>query len=105
MKRRRKPITPKSQVRSALRKLWLRSRERAYALRRDNYTCVECGVKQSKAKGREVRIEVNHIEGILNWNFLLDYVYRYLLCDPKLLETLCKQCHGKKTETANTRIA
>jgi len=92
----KKPITPRSQVRSALRRLWLRSRERAAALKRDNYTCQECDTKQSRAKGREVKVECHHIEGVCNWELMLDYIYRHLLCDPKYLETLCKECHEKK---------
>jgi 5-methylcytosine-specific restriction endonuclease McrA len=91
----RKPSTPRSQVRSALRQLWLRSRERQAALKRDQYMCCECGVKQSKAKGREVKVEVHHMAEVIEWDFLLDYVYRHLLCDPKYLETLCKECHAK----------
>jgi len=94
---RRKLTTPRSQVRSALRRLWLRSRERQAALKRDRYTCQGCRVKQSRAKGREVKVEVHHVEGVLNWELMLDYVYRHLLCDPKHLETLCKECHEKET--------
>lgn len=93
----KKPQTPRSQVRSALRRLWLRSRERAAALKRDGYKCQECGGKQSRAKGKEFYVEVHHTEGVLNWDTLLDYVFRHLLCDPKLLETLCKACHEKVT--------
>ena len=92
---RKLPTTPRSQVRSALRRLWLRSRERQAALKRDCYTCQECKRKQSKAKGREVKVEVHHVEGICDWNLLLDYVFRHLLCEPRLLETLCKECHEK----------
>ncbi len=93
----RKPTTPRSQVRSALRQLWLRSRERQAALKRDKYTCQECGVKQSKAKGREVKVEVHHVVETLDWDLLLSYIYRHLLCDPRYLETLCKECHEKET--------
>jgi len=93
---RRKLTTPRSQVRSALRRLWLRSRERQAALKRDRYTCQECGVKQSRAKGREMKVEVHHVEGVLNWELMFDYVYRHLLCDPKYLETLCKECHERE---------
>jgi 5-methylcytosine-specific restriction endonuclease McrA len=93
----RKPTTPRSQVRSALRKLWLRSRERQAALKRDGYTCQECGVKQSKAKGREVAVEVDHLDGI-TWENILDYIYRHLLVAPERLETVCKADHAKRTE-------
>jgi 5-methylcytosine-specific restriction endonuclease McrA len=82
VKSRRKPSTPRSQVRAALK--------------RDKYTCQDCGVKQSRKKGKEVYVEVHHCEGILNWERLLEHVYRHLLCDPKLLETLCKRCHEKQ---------
>lgn len=91
-----KSTTPRSAVRSALRRLWLRSRERAAALKRDKYTCTKCGVKQSKAKGREVKVEVHHTEGICNWDLMIDYIFRHLLCDPALLETECKGCHAKE---------
>ena len=47
------PTTPRSRVRSALRKLWLSSRERSAALKREEYCCEVCSVKQSTAKGRE----------------------------------------------------
>jgi 5-methylcytosine-specific restriction endonuclease McrA len=72
----------------------LRSRERASAIKRDNYTCRCCGAKQSKAKGREVYVEVHHVGGI-EWEQLINEVYRVLLVDPANLETLCKSCHSK----------
>ena len=86
------PTTPRSKVRSAIRQLWLRSRERAAALRRDGYTCQCCGKKQSKAKGKEFAVEVPHLDGI-EWEKILDYIYRHVLVDPGKLETLCKECH------------
>jgi 5-methylcytosine-specific restriction endonuclease McrA len=89
----KKPQTPRSQVRSALRRLWLRSRERAAALKRDKYTCQECGVKQSKAKGRRVDVEVDHLDGINDWERMIDYIYRHLLVPPERLETVCKKDH------------
>lgn len=89
----RLPNTPRSKVRSALRQLFLRSRERAAAIKRDGYTCRCCGKKQSKAKGREQTVEVHHLEGVLNWDVLIDAVYEHLLCNPEKLETLCKECH------------
>jgi 5-methylcytosine-specific restriction endonuclease McrA len=92
----RLPSTPRSQVRAAMRRLWLRSRERATALKRSGYCCEECGVKQSRAKGREVAVEVHHLDENMDWEKLIDYVYRHLLCDPARLEVLCKGCHKKE---------
>ena len=90
--------TPRSRVRAALRALWLRSRERAAALKRTGNTCECCGVKQSAAKGREVKLEVHHLNGV-EWEQMIDYVYRHLLCDPKHLMPLCKDCHQKEHES------
>jgi 5-methylcytosine-specific restriction endonuclease McrA len=90
---RKLPSTPRSRVKNALRQVWLRSRERAAALKRDGYTCQHCGVKQSTAKGREVSVEVHHRAGVLNWDAVIDAVYQHLLCGPDGLETVCKACH------------
>jgi 5-methylcytosine-specific restriction endonuclease McrA len=84
--------TPRSRTKQALRQLWLRSRERARRLKLDGYICTSCGIKQSKAKGREVDVQVHHIQGI-EWEYLIDEVYRVLLVHPSQLETLCKACH------------
>ena len=94
----RLPYTPNGKIRSALRMLFLRSRERAAALKRDKYTCQRCGVKQSRAMGHEVYVEVHHREHVLNWDKLFEAVRQYLLCDPESLETLCVKCHEKEAE-------
>jgi 5-methylcytosine-specific restriction endonuclease McrA len=91
--------TPNSQIKSALRKLWLRSRERAAAIKRDKYTCQKCGAKQSRAKGKEVYVEVHHKSGrITNWDEIYKAVRKHLLCDKENLETLCACCHQKTQE-------
>ena len=89
------PTTPRSRVRAALRQVWLRSRERAAALKRDKYTCVRCGAKQSKARGRECKVNVHH-KNPIDWALVIQLVYDSgLMCGPELLETLCVDCHEK----------
>lgn len=94
---RKMPNTPRSRIRACLRQLWLRSRERAAALKRDKYTCVRCGVKQSKAKGKEVFVQVHHLNGIPNWETVIDVICAHILCNPSELITLCQDCHEKET--------
>ena len=91
----REQDTPDGRIRSVLRKLWLQSRERASALKRDKYTCQECKRKQSVAKGKECKVHVHHTSGI-KWDSLLRAIKRDLLCDISKLVTLCKDCHDKK---------
>lgn len=93
MSRRRLPTTPRSQVRNALRQLWLRSRERATALKAAGYACEVCGKKQSRRKGHECNVVVHHHKGIPSWETLVDEVYRHLLCRPEYLLVLCVECH------------
>ena len=88
--------TPKSQIKSALRQLWLRSRERGMAVKRDGNTCTKCGAKNSRAKGREVYVEVHHKFGIQNWNEIYAAIYKNLLIHPDELVCLCKECHGEQ---------
>ena len=97
----KKPITPNSQIKGALRKLWLRSRERAKTLKDAKYTCQGCGRKQTRAKGQEFLVEVHHKEGVLNWDEMYKAIRRYLLTDPDKLEVLCKECHDKKHKEAD----
>lgn len=90
------PYTPNSRIRWALRRMFLRSRERSAAIKRDKYTCQKCGLKQSRAKGREAYVEVHHLEGVLNWDKLFEAIRQYLLCPPEKLQTLCEKCHEEK---------
>lgn len=94
-KSRKKPETPRSRVRSALRQLWLRSRERAKALKDAGYRCQGCTVKQSVAKGKEVRLQVHHGPPI-DWDGLIDLIFERLLNANQY--PLCKKCHDKETE-------
>lgn len=89
--------TPKGRIKAALRQLWLRSRERATALKNTKYCCAKCGVKQSKAKGKEQKIEVHHKEGIANWNKVIELIQAELLVSPDKLESLCPTCHRNET--------
>lgn len=80
-----------------LRQIFLRSRERAEAIKRDKYTCQSCGIKQSAKKGQVVKVQVHHKEEINDkWQDIIDLIYQYVLCDPEKLETLCYKCHDKK---------
>ena len=90
------PYTPNSRIRSALRVLWMRSRERAAAMRQTDYRCAYCGVKQSAAKGREVKLQVHHIDGV-DWDGIFDQIRKRLLHDPSRLAPVCKACHERLT--------
>jgi len=96
-KSRKQARTTRSIIRSALRRLFLRSRERSAALKRECYTCERCGRKQSRAKGKEVYVEVHHRNGI-DWSAVIDWVLTVLLPDPAELEVLCEECHEKEHE-------
>lgn len=91
---RKQPNTPRSRIRNALRQVFLRSRERAAVLKEAGYTC-KCGLKQSKAKGREVSVQVHHRSGIDNWDEIIDAVYKKLL-NKDDMEVLCKGCHDEE---------
>lgn len=96
---RKLPTTPRSKVRAALRLLFMRSRERAASLKRDGNTCQICGKKKSVAKGREVKVECHHNNGIDNWEYVIDAIFKHILCDPKHMTTLCVDCHKEAHET------
>ena len=91
------PYTPNSKIRQALRILWLRSRERSTALRNTGYRCSMCGVKQSVAKGREVKLAVHHCKPV-DWDGLFADIRKRLLHDPKDLAPVCYSCHDELHE-------
>jgi predicted HNH restriction endonuclease len=90
----RKPYTPASRIRNALRLLWLRSRERAEALKNTGYCCSVCGAKQSTAKGREVKLQVHHVDGC-DWDGVIETIRKKILQTPDRLTPVCKPCHEK----------
>jgi hypothetical protein len=91
----KKPITPKSRIRSAIRKLFMTSRERAAVLKAANYSCECCGVKKSVAKGKEVKVEVHHRSGIDNWRTIIESVQAQVL-NADDMEVLCEGCHDTR---------
>ncbi len=90
------PNTPRSKIKAAIRQLWLRSRERAAALKREKYCCERCHVKQSKAKGKEQKVEVHHRSGIDIWAEVVDLIAEKILSHPDGLEVLCPECHKEE---------
>ena len=97
----KQPNTTNTMIRAALRRLFLRSRERAAVMKEAKYCCATCGVKQSKAKGKEVAVHVHHRSGITMWDKMFE-VIRAELLNKEDMEVLCKDCHDKehKKETA-----
>lgn len=86
--------TPNYLIKAALRRhVWLKSRERAAALKRDNYTCQCCKRKQTRAKGEHFLVEVHHKDGIMLWNQIFDVIKTALIPHHDSLVTLCKGCH------------
>ena len=83
--------TPRSKIRAMIRQLWLRSRERSKALKDAKYHCNRCNVKQSTAKGKEVKLNVHHVHGISDWDTIIDLIVAKIL-DVEL-EVLCVKCH------------
>jgi len=92
------PYTPASRIAHYIRLCWLRSRERHKVLKEAQYTCCQCHRKQSKAKGKELKVEVHHKKKI-DWKKIVEYVRKEVLDKPQ--EVLCKDCHKKETEKQN----
>lgn len=78
-------MTPPSRIRSLLRsRVWLWSRERAEALKRDGRRCRACGSKEE--------LEVHHLDGS-GIDQIIELIYKTLLCSPDRLICLCRACH------------
>ena len=93
--------TPRSIIRDAVRQVWLRSRERAAAIKAESNTCEACNVKGHKSKKHpeeNVIIEVHHLDGCHIERIVDMFFESGLLCDPSRLQVLCKECHKKITE-------
>ncbi len=88
------PYTPNSKIYSALRRIFLYSREHQAILKESNRTCSSCGSKASVAKGKECKVEVHHKSGINNWNKMVELIRKELLNKNDFV-VLCKECHNK----------
>ena len=82
--------TPRGRITAAIRQVWLRSRERSQCLKDAKYCCNRCGIKQSKAKGKEVALNVHHVDRI-DWHGISDLIIERVLAGE--LEALCIPCH------------
>lgn len=85
-----------AQIKSALHRLWLNSPERRTALKNSGYKCEDCGIKQTTKKGEEVKLQVHHKRGHVNWQRLFDAIREELLVPPEELSPLCEPCHDTK---------
>ena len=88
------PYTPKSRIANWIRRGWTQSRERAKVLKDANYTCRKCHRKQSRAKGKEVCVQVHH-KKVINWAKIVEFIRKEVLDKPQ--ECLCVDCHKKET--------
>jgi len=94
--------TPKSRITSALRTVWMRSRERAAAIKQTNGHCVTCNAKQTSAKGRVVKLQVHHAYHRPNWDRIIKVVMEELLQTPDQLWPMCKGCHVELHEKVDS---
>ena len=99
-KSRKLPYTPASRISHYIRLCWLRSRERHKVLKEAKYTCCQCHRKQSKAKGKKLKVEVHHKKKI-DWKKIVEYVRKEVLDKPQ--EVLCVDCHKEETRKQNAK--
>ncbi len=88
--------TPRSRIKGMLRQIFLRSRERANALKDKGYCCERCGIKQSVKKNNVVKLNVHHKKGIDIWDEVIEIIRKNILCEVKDLEVLCIKCHKEE---------
>lgn len=62
-------------------------RLRVETLKRDNYTCQQCGDRNRKGRGSRINLEVHHIVVVCD--------APHLALEPSNLLTLCRPCHFK----------
>jgi len=60
---------------------------RVKILKRDNYTCQECGDRNHKGRGSRINLEVHHIKSAAE--------HPDLFFDPSNVVLLCRSCHFK----------
>lgn len=89
------PYTPASRIMAGVRRVWGFSRERLKVLKKAKYTCCQCGSKQSRAKGKEVYVEVHHLNKI-NREKIVKVIREEMLDVPQVV--LCRACHRLETE-------
>jgi 5-methylcytosine-specific restriction endonuclease McrA len=94
-KSRKLPYTPASRIMSWIRRGWTQSREKHKVLKDAKYTCCQCGSKQSRAKGKEIYVEVHHVNKI-NREKIVEVIRKEMLDVPQIV--LCKDCHHIETE-------
>ena len=92
------PYTPMGIIRSALRMIWLRSRERHAALKRTEYHCEQCGKKQRKGDP----LHVHHLYEV-DWARIEAVIRSTLLVSPDHLIPLCEDCHNAAHSTTDIR--
>lgn len=80
------------------------SKERSETLKRSKYCCEVCGIKQTRVKGKEVKLEVHHKKGITNWDKIINLIFDELLTHPDNLQALCKNCHDNITYKREANI-
>ena len=89
------PYTPASRIMAGVRRVWGHSRERLKVLKNAKYTCCRCGAKQSRAKGKEVYVEVHH-QNPINREKIVKVIREEMLDPPQIV--LCKSCHRIETD-------